>query len=90
MAICPHCNKEMLAADGCDDFPVTYSDNVTLDRVPYGQETRADWGICGEHCPDCNAKLGHPHHWGCDVEECPRCHNQMITCSCTLYGEDDD
>ena len=87
MAVCKFCNREMLETDGCDCDPIPYAGGESLPRVPYGSEKRADWSVCGERCPDCNAKLGQPHHWGCDVEECPRCHHQLITCACTLEGE---
>lgn len=37
-------------------------------------------------CHDCNAIHGQIHHPGCDVERCPRCHGQMISCDC--FGEE--
>lgn len=58
-------------------------------RVPYGDEGRA----CGAGmdlgrlaCHDCAVEKGQLHVPGCDVEECPRCCGQAISCPC----EDDE
>jgi hypothetical protein len=36
-------------------------------------------------CHDCKAKPGDPHKAGCDVERCPLCGGQLLTCPC-IYG----
>jgi hypothetical protein len=36
-------------------------------------------------CHDCGATLKKGegcHHWGCDMERCPRCGNQLLMCEC--------
>jgi hypothetical protein len=35
-----------------------------------------------DFCSDCFAKAGQYHAIGCDLEECPKCHRQMISCGC--------
>lgn len=77
MALCRYCKKDMRTADSCVDLPFIGG----YHPVPYGQEQ--GWPITPPaRCPDCNVKLGHFHHPHCDKEECPRCHNQALSCSC--------
>jgi len=33
-------------------------------------------------CHDCGAVKGQYHCTGCDIEECPRCHGQLLSCDC--------
>jgi len=33
-------------------------------------------------CRDCGVRIGGYHHRGCDTEECPKCHLQLIGCDC--------
>lgn len=62
------------------------------DPVKYGD--KGDWGeneteesLCG----DCGAKEGEYHLDGCDIERCPVCYGQLISCGCgEVYCIDDD
>jgi hypothetical protein len=33
-------------------------------------------------CGDCGCKVGQQHIMGCDIERCPACNMQLITCNC--------
>ncbi len=58
------------------------------ERVRYGDEAD-DWGADRQPCHDCAALKGQFHFVGCDVERCPQCGGQAITCDCE-YEDDED
>jgi hypothetical protein len=33
-------------------------------------------------CHDCGAEEGQFHEPGCDMDECPFCHGQLLSCGC--------
>jgi hypothetical protein len=35
-----------------------------------------------KRCHDCGANVGQNHSPGCDMEECPFCHHQLLSCGC--------
>ena len=55
-------------------------------RIPFGSESD-DWTFDGFTCVCgvCGVSLGSFHHPGCDVEECPKCHEQLLFCHCDLW-----
>jgi hypothetical protein len=77
----------MNGADGCVKMPVKTIDG-DLDPIPYGSETGYTRPPEGHRCHDCDALPGHYHHPGCDMEECPRCHKQLIGCDCEPVEEE--
>lgn len=54
-------------------------------QIPFGSESD-DWTFDGlsSVCGACGVTLGGFHHPGCDVEECPKCHEQLLICDCDL------
>jgi hypothetical protein len=41
-------------------------------------------------CPDCGAAPGEFHEAGCDIEQCPYCGGQLISCDCARVPPLDD
>jgi len=50
-------------------------------RIKYGNEIE-DWG--GNNCGDCGVEKGSLHILGCDIERCPKCGKQLISCECNI------
>ena len=77
MAACPFCKGEMTQVDDCRvNRLVKFKNGQKLPSVKYlGENTK-------DRCGDCNVKSGGYHHPGCDMERCPKCKGQIISCSC--------
>lgn len=71
-AICNACKQEMKPGVSCT---LTHYEGEVQERVvyPLGEDS---------NCHDCNTPPGGLHHPGCDMERCPICKGQLITCSC--------
>lgn len=58
-------------------------------RIPYGDE-HSDWGADRQACHDCRVLKGEFHVPSCDVEQCPVCGGQIITCNCPFDEDSQD
>jgi len=86
-AVCKECGKDMMdpTAKSC-----TYP-KIKIDGEIYNRDT--EYFDVNERCHDCNIvnKKGNIHHFGCDIERCPKCNGQIISCECKkefLIGPD--
>lgn len=84
----PALQKEL--AGSPDDWPVPPEQTPehfvvgrrSVPRVRFGEEELG--GDKQEFCSDCFARTQQLHAVGCDLEECPVCHRQVISCSCKI------
>lgn len=69
--------------------PTLYINSTRYDRIPFGLEQENDGFY--DHCSDCGAVRGQHHKSGCDMEKCPRCGGQLISCECvtSIVNNDD-
>lgn len=65
------CGQEMAPGIGCR-FTIYEIKILRYPRIP----CEDDW------CGDCNVAKGQFHHIGCDIEQCPKCGGQAISCPC--------
>ena len=83
MAVCTYCNQEMTHNVGCTaDTYGDFADGIVRSRLPMEH---------GDHvCHDCGVPPGTLHHPGCDVERCPKCGFQAISCDCAGESDQED
>lgn len=80
-ATCEFCNQRMLKANGCT-YTHLECNGKLYPRRKHGEEGHAFPEDL--RCHDCGAKVGYYHHFGCDMERCPICGRQLISCDCEI------
>lgn len=86
---CSFCQQKMTTGHGCTVATACIlkseaEEAETFDRLPFEDE------LASASCGDCNVSTGQFHHPGCDVERCPACGGQAISCECSWEGDEDD
>jgi hypothetical protein len=78
MVKCDCCKKEMLKTNSCS---LKFRCIKINGKIFIRNTSEYDFN---ERCHDCNIinKIGNIHHFGCDVERCPKCKRQLISCDC--------
>ena len=83
MAMCQWCRGEMTAVASCTVVAL-HRDGRPIGMVPWGREF--GWSARAR-CQDCGVMPSRFHHPGCDVQECPLCGRQLLSCGCR-FDED--
>lgn len=77
-------DEDITSCDG--NVVIDFPDGTQLAALPYENEYRED----DHRCHDCNVKLGGFHHPNCDMEVCPKCKGQLISCGCLDEEDEQD
>ena len=77
MAKCDYCEQEMVGSETCIW-------NYMASKKTGEHKRDSSYFDDGEHCHDCGIlnRQGNFHHPGCDIERCPICGYQLISCEC--------
>lgn len=88
MTICMFCDSEMTTAASCT-VDALHRHGRRVQMIRFGEEAGRP-SRPGERCGDCGVRWGGLHHIGCDVQRCPSCLGQLLSCGCRFDEEVDD
>lgn len=86
MAVCPWCSREMTVASSCG-VEVLHQHGEPVAMIPWRRGRQRGEG---ERCHDCGVRPGGFHHLGCDMQRCPLCRRQMMSCGCRFDEDEPD
>jgi len=78
-AICEICGKDIKLVDGCVESEIEIGGKWYKRLMEPVHEVKPN-----ECCHDCGVEPGRYHHWDCDMEKCPKCGGQLISCTCKV------
>jgi hypothetical protein len=81
MAICTFCGNDMIHGTTCSEELLRIG-GTDYEPIRWGDEKGYPFGDMTERCGDCNVPKGAVHHHGCDLEQCPNCYSQALSCGC--------
>lgn len=81
MAICTFCGNDMIHGTTCSEELLRIG-GIDYEPIRWGEERGYRFQYRTERCGDCNVPRGAVHHHGCDLEQCPACDSQAISCGC--------
>ena len=75
-AKCEDCKQIMNESDSCNKSFIKIKNKWYKRNTTYFDKNK--------RCHDCSIlnKEGNIHHGGCDMERCPKCDGQLISCGC--------
>ncbi|HNJ98744.1 MAG TPA: hypothetical protein PLV13_11500 [Ilumatobacteraceae bacterium] len=89
MVECHECHNEMTTGVSCT-VDVLHQRGRAIALAPFRARVAGGSARCG----DCGVADGGFHHPGCDLQSCPACGRQLLSCGCRFDefedGEIDD
>jgi len=86
VAMCTFCGREMLHGASCSDELLQIGE-AELEPIRWGDERGYRFRYVTDRCGDCGTPKGGVHHHGCDLEQCPACLSQALSCGCMDHCE---